>query len=422
MTKLESSDSFSAFDPAQRLIHAAAITGLSAEAAKQLARPSSLDTEIANHMIENMISTIAIPVGIATDLIVDGRETLAPLATEERSIVGFVSDAARRCRATGGFTTSMSGTVMIAQVQVLNVPNPQSARQAVLERASDIRTICDGCDSVLLEHGGGFRDVQVRLMKSAQGPMLGVQLLVDTCDAMGANTVNTMAERVAPQIEAWTGGTVLLRILSNYADQRLARARARWRPEDIGGEAVRDAIVTAGALAAADPWRAATNNKGIMNGISALVLATGNDTRAVEAGAHAHAARDGAYRGLSHWEVDADGNLSGAIELPMAVGTVGGATRTHPTARALLELTQVKGAAELSRLIAAVGLAQNFAALHALCTDGIQKGHMTRHAANIALDAGATGNEVDLVVATITEAGTLSAAAARQTLATLRSR
>lgn len=416
MTQALDAGVFAALSPEARLNDVIEATGLSDASAAQLREPSNLAPDVANHMIENMISTIAIPVGVATGMIVDGRERLVPLAIEETSIVGFVSDAAARCRAAGGFSTSMSGTVMIAQVQVLDVANPHAARLEILAREEEIRALCDGCDSVLLEHGGGFRGLEVRLVESTQGTMLLLHLLVDTRDAMGANTVNTMAERLAPRIEEWTKGTVLLRILSNLADRRLSRARATWRVEDIGGAQVRDAMVSASALAAADPYRAATNNKGIMNGISAVVLATGNDTRAVEAGAHAFAARGGSYRSLSHWEVGPEGNLSGAIELPMAVGTVGGATRAHPTARALLELMQVSGAEELGRLIAAVGLAQNFAALHALCTDGIQKGHMARHAANVAMEAGAAGPEVDAVVAAMAKGGTISASAAREAL------
>ncbi|MCB8881098.1 hydroxymethylglutaryl-CoA reductase, degradative [Acidisoma cellulosilytica] len=380
--------------PAARLHQVAAFAGLSADQTAHLAQPSNIERSIADHMIENMVTTLAIPVGVATGLLVDGQEVMVPLAIEETSIVSFVTDSARKCRPAGGITTSMSGTVMIAQIQLVHVPDPYRTRTLILERRDEIGALCDACDPTLLRMGGGFRDIEVRIIDTAAGPMVVLHLLIDTRDAMGANTVNTMAEAVAPRLKEWTGAQPLLRILSNLADRRLARAHATWRPADIGGEAVRDAIVLAYRFADADPYRATTNNKGIMNGISAVVLATGNDTRAVEAGAHAYAARSGRYRSLSQWEVDAEGNLCGSIELPMAVGLVGGATRTHPTARVLLAITGAKTAEGLARIIAAVGLVQNFGALHALTTDGIQKGHMARHASNVAIDAGAVGEDV----------------------------
>lgn len=407
--------------PEARLAETVRFAGLDADARAQLARPSNLDRATADHMIEHMVTTLAIPVGIATDMIVDGEEVLVPMATEETSIVGFVTDAARRCRATGGFTTSSSGSVMIAQVQVVDLPDPHRARMVVLERAAEIGAICDSCDEILVRFGGAFRGLDAEVLDTAAGPMLAVHLHIDTRDAMGANAVNTMAEAVAPHIEGWTGGRVLLRILTNYAERRLARARATWRPEDVGGAAARDAIVQAGAFAQASVHRAATNNKGIMNGISAVVLATGNDCRAVEAGAHAYAARSGQYGPLTRWEVTPEGDLAGSIELPMAVGTVGGATRTHPTARALLSVTGARTAEQLGRLIAAVGLAQNFAALRVLCTEGIQKGHMARHAANVAIEAGAEGDEVARLVRAMIDGAGVSAGAARRLLAAARS-
>lgn len=239
--------------------------------------------------------------------------------------------------------------------------------------------------------------MEVRLVPTKSQVMVIVHLVIDTRDAMGANAVNTMAETLAPHIAAWTGGQVNLRILSNLADRRLARARCIWRTEDIGGEAVRDGILSAYHFADADPYRAATHNKGIMNGISAVVLATGNDTRAVEAGAHAYAARRGQYASLTHWEVDGQGHLCGSLELPMAVGLVGGATKVHPMAQLSLKILGVDSASELARTIAAVGLAQNFSALKALATTGVQKGHMALHAQNIAMMAGAVGKEIDLI-------------------------
>lgn len=258
--------------------------GLGKAEATHLAQPSNLNRASADHMIENMVTTLAIPVSVATDLIVDGREVMAPLAIEETSIVGFVTASARKCRATG-FTTSMSGTVMITQIRLAHVADPHRVRTIILEKHDEIADICDACDAMLVEHGGGFRDLEVRLDDSTEGIMVVTYLLIGTKDAMGANAVNTMAEKVAPHIREWTGYQPLLRILPNLADRRLARARAVWRPQDISGEHVRDAIVRAFHFADADPYRAATNNKGIMNGISLVVLATGNDTRAVEAGA-----------------------------------------------------------------------------------------------------------------------------------------
>lgn len=285
----------------------------------------------------------------------------------------------------------MSGTLMIAQVQLVGVSDPANARLRILEHAEEIRAICDGCDPVLVKLGGGFRELEIRVLDTRSGPMVITHIIVDTRDAMGANAVNTMAEKLAPSIAAWTGGRTYLRILSNLADRRLARARCVWRTADIDGEAVRDGIVLAGHFAEADPYRAATHNKGIMNGISAVVLATGNDTRAVEAGAHAYAARDGRYSRLTRWEVTNEGDLAGSLELPMAVGLVGGATKAHPMARLALKLLGVDSAERLARTIAAVGLVQNFSALRALATTGIQKGHMALHAHNIAMMAGALG-------------------------------
>jgi hydroxymethylglutaryl-CoA reductase len=256
---------------------------------------------------------------------------------------------------------------------------------------------------MLVGLGGGFRDLEVRVLETRGGPMVVTHLVVDTRDAMGANTVNTMAERLAPEIEGWTGGKVLLRILSNLADRRLARARAVWTLDAIGGEAVRDGMLAAYHLAEADPYRAATHNKGIMNGVSAAVLATGNDTRAVEAGAHAYAARKGRYSSLTTWEVTADGSLAGTLEMPMPVGLVGGATKVHPTAQACLKVLGVSTAAELARIIAAVGLAQNFGAMKALATVGIQKGHMALHAHNVAIVVGAVGDEVERLAKILVE-------------------
>jgi hydroxymethylglutaryl-CoA reductase len=405
---------------AERIARVGDIVGLDAADRALLANTGSLSSDVADHLIENVIGTMAIPVGVATNMKVDGRDVLIPMATEESSVVAAVCNAARQCYDNGGFVTSMSGTLMIAQIQLVNVGDPASARLKILERVEEIRAICNECDPILLGLGGGFRELEVRVLDTRSGPMVITHIIVDTRDAMGANAVNTMAEKLAPSIAAWTGGRTYLRILSNLADRRLARARCVWRSADIGGDDVRDGIVTAYHFAEADPYRAATHNKGIMNGISAVVLATGNDTRAVEAGAHAYAARAGRYTSLTHWEVTAEGDLAGSLELPMAVGLVGGATKAHPMARLSLKVLDVKSAEQLARIIAAVGLAQNFSALRALATTGIQKGHMALHAHNIAMMAGAVGDEVDAVARRLVAGGKVRIDLAEVELRSLR--
>ena len=405
---------------AERLKTVADTVGLSATAVEHLSATASVVGEVADRMSENVIATLGIPVGIATNLIIDGREVLVPLATEESSVVAAVCNAAKQCRSGGGIATSTSGPLMIAQIQLIDVPDPENARFKILEHRADIKAICDDCDPVLVKFGGGFRDLEVRLIDSAQGPMVITHLVVDTRDAMGANAVNTMAEAVGPEIAAWTGGRVFLRILSNLADRRLARARGVWRLDDIGGAAVRDGMLSAFRFADADPYRAATHNKGIMNGVTAAVLATGNDTRAIESGAHAYAARTGRYRSMSKWEQDGDGNLVGVLEIPMAVGLIGGATKIHPTARACLEILGVETADELARIVVAVGLAQNFAALKVLATTGVQKGHMSLHSKNIAIMAGAEGPEIEAVAARLVADGKVRVDHAEAVLAELR--
>lgn len=405
--------------PQERLDLVAGFAGLDQATVDHLANMGNLSPQLADKMIENVIATMNVPIGIATNMKVDGEDVLVPMATEESSVVAAVCNAARQNYA-AGFTTSMSGTQMIAQVQAVDVPDPQASRLRLLERRDDIKAICDDCDPLLVRLGGGFRDLEVRILETLGGTMLITHLIVDTRDAMGANAVNTMAEKIAPHIAAWSGGRVYLRILSNLADRRLARAHAVWTTADIGGEAVRDGIISAYQFAAADPYRAATHNKGIMNGISAVILATGNDTRAVEAGAHAYAARSGRYSSLTHYEINRDGDLSASIELPMAVGLIGGATKIHPTAQACLKILGVTTAERLARIIAAVGLAQNFSALKALATVGIQSGHMALHAQNVAIMAGAVGDEVDAVARALVERGTVRIDVAQTVLEEMR--
>ncbi|WP_346913856.1 hydroxymethylglutaryl-CoA reductase, degradative [uncultured Roseibium sp.] len=407
--------------PDARLQAVASQAGLDNEAVASLADAASGQIELADRLVENAISSMAIPVGVATNMTVDGRDVLVPMATEESSVIAAVCNSAKRCRPTGGFKTSTSGPIMAAQIQLLGASDPENVRLKVLERFEEIKEICDATDPLLLKFGGGFRDLYIRVVDSAEGPMTVVHIIVDTRDAMGANAVNSMAEALAPKLEEWTGARSLLRILTNLADRRVARVRAVWPLDEIGGEQVRDDMLSAYYFADADPYRAATHNKGIMNGISAVVLATGNDTRAIEAGAHAYAARDGRYRSMTRWEKDGDGNLVGILEMPMAVGLIGGATKIHPTAQANLKILGVKTADELARIIVAVGLAQNFGAMRALATTGIQKGHMALHAQNVALMVGAVGEEIDKVASGLKALGKVRQDIAEEILARLRS-
>lgn len=404
----------------ERVAAVAGFAGLDEAEQNHLLNTGNLPSATADRLIENFIGTMNIPMGIATNMKIDGRDRLIPMATEESSVVAAVCNAARQCYDSGGFITSMSGSLMIAQIQLVDVSDPQHARIEILERKEQIRELCDACDPILVKLGGGFRDLEVRVIETRGGVMVITHLVVDTRDAMGANAVNTMAEKIAPMIAAWTSGRTNLRILSNLADRRLARARCVWRTADIGGEAVRDAMLAAYHFADADPYRAATHNKGIMNGIDAVVLATGNDTRAVEAGAHAYAARKGHYGSLTSWEITASGDLAGVIEVPMAVGLIGGATKLHPTAKSALKILDVRSADELARIIAAVGLAQNFSAMKALATTGIQKGHMALHSQNIAMMAGAVGEEIDTLARLLVDQGTVRLDVAEAELKRLR--
>jgi hydroxymethylglutaryl-CoA reductase len=381
----------------ERIKFAENFCSLSEDDIKTLRNPEALDMIKTDHMVENVIGRLQIPLGVATNFLINNKEYLVPMATEEASVIAAASNAARLTREKGGIFTSNSGPVMIAQIQIVNITNPFATKNILLENKDEILEIANAQDPVLIKFGGGAKDIEVRVIDSKKGPMVVVHLVVDTRDAMGANAVNTMAEALAPTIEKITGGKVYLRILSNLADKRIVRARTVIDKELLGGEDVVDGIVLAGAFAEADPYRAVTHNKGIMNGVTAVVLATGNDTRAVEAGAHAYASKSGTYTALTKWEKNQDGDLEGSIEIPMAVGLVGGATATHPIAKLSVKMLGVRTAVELGEIIAAVGLAQNLAACRALATEGIQKGHMSLHAKNIAINAGATGKLIDKV-------------------------
>lgn len=373
------------------------MTGLSEEEMKTLANTGGLPAEVADRMIENVIGGLTMPLGVATNFRVNGKDYLVPMALEEPSVVAGASKAAKIARAKGGFTVTNTGPVMIGQVQVTNVPNPEKAKTSLLERKADILKRANDQDPVLVSLGGGAKDLNVKVLSSIKGPMVVAELIVNTGDAMGANAVNTMSEAVAPMIEEFTGGKVLLRIISNLADRRLVRATAVFDKEGLGGEEIVDGIVNAYAFADADPYRCATHNKGIMNGVDAVGIACGQDIRALEAGAHSYASKTGRYKPLTVWEKNKDGDLVGKLEMPMAVGLVGGAARTHPAARAAIKILGVKTAIELAEVMGAVGLAQNVAALRALADEGIQRGHMKLHARNVAVNAGATGKMVDIV-------------------------
>ena len=365
---------------------------------------AGLSSAQAEHMVENVVGTFALPMGIATNFLINGLDYLIPMVIEEPSVVAGASFAARLVRDGGGFRTSSDEPLMIGQIQVLDVVNPWAARFELLAAKAQILALANQQDPVIVQMGGGARDLDVRIIESSPaGPMVVVHLIYDARDAMGANTVNTAAEAVASLVAQITGGRTLLRILSNLADRRLARAKgvvstASLQHGDFSGEQVAKGIVEAWALAAVDPYRAATHNKGIMNGVDAVVIATGNDWRAIEAGAHSYAARSGRYTALSTWQLDGQGNLVGTLEMPIAVGMVGGATRVHPAAKAALKLLGVKTARELAEVIAAVGLAQNLAALRALASEGIQRGHMRLHARQVAIAAGAEGESIERVV------------------------
>lgn len=380
----------------ERLKIVSEFAGLSNEEIDLMKKYGALDIETANRMIENVISTYQLPLGIAVNFLINNKDYLIPMVIEEPSVVAAASNAARMTREGGGVYTSSTGPLMIGQVQLVKVPQPSIARLEILKRKDEILELANQCDPVLVKLGGGARDLEVRIVESKAGVLLIAHLIVDVRDAMGANAVNTMAEAVAPRLASIAGGSFRLRIISNLADRRIVRAWTKVPVEAVGGRDVAEGIMEAWAFADADPYRAATHNKGIMNGVDAVVIATGNDWRAVEAGAHAYASRDGRYRPLSRWETDGD-YLYGSLEMPLAVGIVGGATKTHPLARISLKILGVKTAQELAEVIGAVGLVQNLAALRALAAEGIQAGHMSLHAKNIAVMAGAIGDEIDLV-------------------------
>jgi hydroxymethylglutaryl-CoA reductase len=413
--------------PDERLRIIKDLAGLTDEEAEALGRTGTMGMETADRMIENVVGTSELPFGLGLHFLINGKEYVIPMCIEEPSVVAAASFAAKLAKPEG-FKTSSDDPVMIGQIQILGFRDFDSAKKTILGNREKILSKANGRDSVLVSFGGGAKDLEVRKINSELGEMLVVHLLVDVRDAMGANAVNTMCEEVSPLLEELTGGYVRLRIISNLADRRLARAKAVWKKEALesstkglmkGGQVV-DAILEAYHLAANDPYRCATHNKGVMNGVDAVVIATGNDFRAVEAGAHAYASITGKYRPLTKYYKNREGDLVGEIEIPVAIGTVGGATRTKPEAKVALKILGVKTAKELSEVISAVGLAQNFAALRALATEGIQRGHMRLHAKNLAVTAGAKGKEIEKISNKMAEENNISVSRAKEILEEIR--
>lgn len=403
VTKSSQVSGFYKLKPTERLALVKQHANLNDEEVILLQNTGSLALDLADRMVENVIGAFPVPLGIAVNFLINKKDYLIPMAIEEPSVIAAASYAAKMTRDGGGIQTISTKPVMIGQIQTVDIKDPYNARMQVLLAKNEILRKANEQDPVLVDAGGGALDLDAKVIDTTEGPMLITELHVDCRDAMGANAVNTMNEAVAPMIEHITGGRVLLRIISNLATKRLARASCKVPKESVGGEKVVDGIVKASAFAAADPYRAATHNKGIMNGTIAVIIATGNDHRAIEAGAHAYAARTGKYTSLSTWEKDPKGDLVGTLELPMAVGLIGGAVKTHPVARTAIKILGVKSANEFAEVCTAVGLAQNLAALRALAHEGIQRGHMALHARNIAITAGATDEQAEVIAAKMVE-------------------
>ena len=402
--------------------------GLSEEEVKLLKASSKLGLDKANIMIENVSGTFELPFGIATNFLINDKDYLVPMVLEEPSVVAAASFAAKLARESGGFKAKADEPVMIVQVQLRRIKDIAHAIENLKANKKRIIDMANEKAGLLLDLGGGARDFELRQIKTPSGKMLIFNLLVDVRDAMGANTVNTMAEHIAPLLEDLTAGQALFKIVSNLAIYRKAYSKAVWRRDvledstkgKLSGEEVVDNILDGYYFAYYDQFRATTHNKGIMNGISAVAIATGNDFRAVEAGVHSYAAYGHEYRPVTRYYKDEKGDLVGEIEIPLAVGTVGGSIRTNPMAQIALKILRVKTAQELSMVMASVGLAQNFAALRAIATEGIQHGHMRLHARNIALMAGARGEEIDRIAAKLYEEKNFSSDRAKQLLEEMR--
>lgn len=385
----------------------------------KILKSSGLSLDTANNMVENAIGTMAFPLGIATNFLINGKDYLIPMVIEEPSVIAAASNAAKIARIKGGFTASADPSLMIGQIQIVDLKEPLEAGKRVLDVKDEIIATANDKSKTLVKKGAGAKDVTFRVIDTQKGKMLIVELLIDVRDAMGANIINTMCESVAPIIENVTDGRVLLRILSNYATKRMVRASAVFSKEVIGSTIV-DNIILAYAFAESDQYRCTTHNKGTMNGIIAVANATGQDSRAIEAGAHSYVARNGKYSSLTSWTKNNDGDLVGSIEIPLAAGIVGGVSSVHPLARVCLKILKVKTAQELACVMASVGLAQNFAALRALVSEGIQKGHMSLHARNIAMMVGAEGKLIDAVAKKIADEGNVTTQRAKEVLRTLK--
>ena len=381
------------------------LSGISDEHISALSNNGELSDEAADRMIENVIGTMSLPVGIATNFVIDGKHYLIPFCLEESSVVAAASNMAKRCLDNGGFHSQNDAPLMIGQIQILDIPDLDAAMLELNRAKDEIIALCNSLPSTMIKLGGGCKRIETRMIETLSGPMLILHIIVDCRDAMGANAVNTMAELIAPEVERLTKGRVHLKILSNLAAHRLARVEAVFTPEELSndgslenGKEIIDGIIEAHHFAVADPYRATTHNKGVMNAISSVAVACGQDWRAIEAGCHAWCSyANKHYTSMTNWHIDESGNLIGSIETPMAVGIVGGASKVHPTAKANLAILGVESANELASIICAAGLAQNLGALRALATNGIQAGHMKLHSRNMAVSAGAIGDEVEIV-------------------------
>ena len=409
---------------AERLDLVSRWCGLSEEEKQILGKEGSLPLHDAERMAENVIGTYSIPISVATNFLINNRDCLIPMANEETSVVAAASKFAKMTRQSGGVFSKASPQLTIGQLQITHLESPDEAVANLLEHKNELidaaNQLAREKTPTIIRLGGGVKDIEFRRVDTEKDRTVIVHLIVDTVDAMGANAVNTICEVVAPHVERIAKGKVLLRVLSNLSDRRIVRASVVVDKNEIGGEEVVDKIEEASAFAAADPYRAVTHNKGIMNGIVAVALATGQDTRAVEAAAHAHAARSGAYTSLSRWRKNKDGNLVGILEVPIPVGTVGGAIGSNPAAKIALKMLNVRGSAELAEIMCAVGLVQNGAALLHLATEGIQKGHMKLHARNHAVAAGAEAGEIDDVAEAMIKEGRISLGRAQELIAISR--
>ncbi len=410
-------------EPLERLKYVKKFAKLSKEEVEAISNYGALGIDAANRMIENVVGTFPLPLGIAANFLVNGKNYMVPMALEEPSVVAAATHMAKGTRQNGGITAKSEEPVMIGQIQLVNTKDPFKVKEKIISKKKEIIELANQQDPILVKFGGGCKDIEVRVLDSETGPMVITHLLVDCRDAMGANAVNTMAEAVAPRLERITGGRVYLRIISNLAIYRKTTASAIWPAEFLGGEEVVDGIIEAFAFACADPFRVATHNKGIMNGIDPVVIATGNDWRAIEAGAHTYGGWKEGHASFTTWEKNNDGNLKGTIEIPMAVGLVGGATATHPTAKACVKILDLQipgGASVLSQIICSVGLCQNLGALRALASEGIQRGHMGLHARNLAVQAGANENEIDILAEKLKVSGKVRADIAEKLLKEMR--